>query len=47
MIILKRDNFLKDSQDYEEYTDNVAVLSKKEKEELGIKTCGCSCKNKK
>ncbi|WP_194189794.1 hypothetical protein [Clostridium chrysemydis] len=47
MIILKKDDFLKDAPDYEDYTDNVANLSKEEKESLGIKSCNCSCKNKK
>ncbi|MEG1002532.1 hypothetical protein [Clostridium sp.] len=47
MIRIDKKTHLRDSMEYEDYSNNIANLSNKEKEELGIKTCGGCCKTKK
>lgn len=44
MLRLEKKTLLKDTPEYEEYSDNVAKLTDDEKRELGIKVC--NCKNK-
>lgn len=46
MIHLDKKTLLKDSEEYEAYTENEAKLTDKEKRELGIKVCSGCCKNK-
>lgn len=47
MIRLEKDTLLKDSIEYEEYTENEAKLTDIEKKALGIKVCSGCCKKKK
>lgn len=46
MIKIEKKSFLKDTPDYEEYTENVANLTTEEMEELGIKAGCCKTKGK-
>lgn len=46
MLRIEKKTYLKDTVEYEEYSENVAKLTDKEKEELGIRTCGGCCKRK-
>ena len=52
MIRIEKASLLKNTPDYEDVTKNVAVLSPKEREELGYSTGCCAnggscCRNKK
>lgn len=47
MLRIEKKTHLKDTVEYEEYSENVAKLTDKEKEELGIRTCGGCCKKRK
>jgi sulfate adenylyltransferase subunit 1 (EFTu-like GTPase family) len=42
----KRDNILKDTPDYEQYTENEAVLTLEEQREFGLLKCGGCCSKK-
>ncbi|MGL5414368.1 MAG: hypothetical protein ACRDDY_19010 [Clostridium sp.] len=44
MIHLDKKTHLKDSEEYEAYTENEAKLTDEEKKMLGIKVCACKCK---
>lgn len=48
MIKIKKEELLKNSPDYEEYSENVCTLTIEEMREAGLLTCGgcCSKKNK-
>lgn len=47
MIHLEKKTLLKDSMEYEPYTENEAKLTDEEKRALGIKVCSNCCKNRK
>lgn len=46
MKILKNEDILKATPDYEEYTKNEAKLSVEEMKELGLLKCGGCCSSK-
>ena len=51
MMNKKKESFLKDSPEYEDYSENVVVLSKEELIDLGFTCCGSkgkcgTCKGK-
>lgn len=51
MIEIKREELLKNTIDYEDYSENICNPSKEELEKAGIFSCGgccgkCNCKNK-
>lgn len=46
MLRIEKKTHLKDTPEYEGYTENIAKLTKKEQSELGIRQCNCKCKNK-
>ncbi|MGL5378561.1 hypothetical protein [Clostridium sp.] len=43
MIEIKKEELLKSTPEYEEYSENEAKLTKEEMKELGLLSCGCSC----
>ena len=47
MLIIEKKTHLKNTPEYEEYSNNVAKLTKEEKKSLGIRECSCKCKKRK
>ena len=46
MIQFKKDELLKDTPEYENYSDNEVALSIEEMKELGMLSCGGCCQKK-
>jgi hypothetical protein len=46
MIKISKENLLKDTIDYEEYSENVCKLTVEELKEEGLLQCGGCCLNK-
>ena len=44
--MIKKEEILKSTPEYEEYSENEAKLTVAELKELGLLTCNCSCGKK-
>lgn len=46
MIEIKKEDLLKSTPEYEEYSENVYNLSEEELKQFGLKKCSACCKDK-